>query len=162
MSSVPYLKWFPSDWLSDERLRLISFAARGLWMDMLCLMAKNVRRGFLEVNGGVKPTLAQLAKLTGGSESEIAPLLDEILAAGVCSVEEGSGILYSRRIVRDTSAYNQAVSYGSRGGNPSLKKRLTRRVNPPVNPTQQPSLGSGNGLYISGSEESLRGEIPES
>lgn len=138
MSAVPYIKFFPSDWLSEESLRLVSFAARGLWIDMLCLMAKNERRGYLEVNGGVNPTLPQLAKLVGSTEAEIAPLLAELKAAKTCSID-ANGVLFSRRLVRDTESYSQAVSYGKKGGNP----RLTGGVKTPVKPTRQPSLGSG-------------------
>jgi len=148
MSAIPYVKFFPSDWLSEESLRLVSYAARGLWIDMLCLMAKNQRRGYLEVTGGltggVKPTLAQLAKLTCGNEAEIGALLDELKGAGVCSIEPETGVIYSRRMVRDTELYNQSVAFGKQGGNPVLNRRRNKRLNPPVKPNGQPSLGSGS------------------
>ena len=150
MSSLPYIKFYPSDWLSEESLRLVSVAARGLWIDLLCLMAKSERRGYLQVNGGVNPTLVQVGKLVGLSEAEITPLLHELKQAGTCSVDPINGMLFSRRLVRDTELYNQAVNYGSKGGNPKLKKRRSNRVNPPVNLNRQPPLGSnmgsGNGI----------------
>ncbi len=145
MSSLPYIKFYPSDWLSEESLRLVSVAARGLWIDLLCLMAKSERRGYLQVNGGVNPTLAQVGKLVGLSEPELTPLLHELRQAGTCSVEPETGVLFSRRLVRDTELYNQAVNYGSKGGNPRLKKRRLDRVNPTLNPNRQPSLGSNMG-----------------
>jgi hypothetical protein len=144
MSAIPFIKFYPSDWLSEESLRLVSPAARGLWIDMLCLMAKNDRRGYLEVNGGVNPSLIQLGRLVGMSAQEIEPLLEELKSAGTCSVD-ANGTLFSRRLVRDTDAYEKAVSYGKKGGNPKIKNKKQNgdRVNPPVKPNQQPSLGSG-------------------
>ena len=44
---LPLLKFYPSDWLSDEALRGCSPAARGLWVDMICLMAKSKKHGYL-------------------------------------------------------------------------------------------------------------------
>lgn len=147
MSAVPFIKFYPSDWLSEESLRLVSVAARGLWIDLLCLMAKNERRGYLELNGGVNPTPVQLARLVGLAAHEVEALLGELKQAGTCSVDE-KGVIYSRRLVRDTELYNQAVSYGKKGGNP----RLTRRVKAPVKAmpkgSSQPSLDSG--FWISG------------
>lgn len=147
MSAVPFIKFYPSDWLSEESLRLVSVAARGLWIDLLCLMAKNERRGYLELNGGVNPTPTQLARLVGVPANEVEALLTELKQAGTCSIDE-KGVLFSRRLVRDTELYNQAVSYGKKGGNP----RLTRRVKTPVKVmpkgSSQPSLDSG--FWISG------------
>ena len=34
----PWMKWYPADWRSDPGLRMCSFAARGLWADLLALM----------------------------------------------------------------------------------------------------------------------------
>lgn len=141
----PFIKFFPSDWLSEESLRLVSFAARGLWIDLLCLMAKNERRGYLEIGGltgGVNPTLAQIAKLVGSSEAEITPLLAELKEAGTCSTTP-EGILFSRRMVRDTDAYNQSVKFGKTGGNPDLKptkKTVNGGVNGGVTRGGQPPL----------------------
>lgn len=127
-ASLPYIKFFPSDWLSDERLILASLPAKGLWICLLALMAKNERRGYLAVNGGTNPPLSDIARLVGSTAAEVEPLLEELKTRGVCSVEDGTGILFSRRLVRDTLAYQQAVEIGKTGGNPRLKGR----VNPPV------------------------------
>ena len=40
---LPWFKFWADKWLSDERLRSCSLAARGLWADMISLMHKNER-----------------------------------------------------------------------------------------------------------------------
>lgn len=171
MSAVPFIKFYPSDWLSEETLRLVPLAARGLWIDLLCLMAKSERRGYLTLKGGdkggvnpgvvfsVNPTLAQIALLVGSTEAEIGPLIEALKQAGTCSVEAETGILFCRRMVRDTESYHQAVAHGSMGGNPRLRKRVVKgRVNPPVNLSRQPPLGSGfcdSSFSDSGSERGV-------
>jgi len=47
----PWLKFFPSDWRADPALRMCSLAARGLWIEMLCLMHEARPHGSLLVNG---------------------------------------------------------------------------------------------------------------
>ena len=39
--------FYPGDWFKDPALRSVSLAARGLWIDMLCLMFEGDHRGYL-------------------------------------------------------------------------------------------------------------------
>jgi hypothetical protein len=114
----PWFKFWPSDWRGDEKLRVCSLAARGLWTECLALMHKAEPYGHLLVNG-VPPTLQELAKLVAATAGETARLLDELKAKGVCSVTE-SGVVFSRRMVRDKAREQKASSDGKRGGNPAL------------------------------------------
>ena len=124
----PWLKFFPSDWRADPALRMCSLAARGLWIEMLCLMHEARPHGSLLVNG--KPvTAAQLANLVGGGVAEVEGFLAELEEAGVFS-RDADGALYSRRMRRDEERAAVNRVNGRAGGNPSLKAG----VNPPVNP----------------------------
>jgi hypothetical protein len=104
-------------------------------------MAKSERHGYLVVNGGVNPTLAQVGKLVALSMDEIEPLISELMKAGVCSIEEGTGIVFSRRMVRDRADYEKASEYGRKGGNPRLT-RVKGRVKAQGKGSPQPSLAS--------------------
>ncbi len=42
---LPSFQFYPGDWMKDPSLRSVSLEARGLWMDMLCLLFESVRRG---------------------------------------------------------------------------------------------------------------------
>ncbi len=122
----PWLKFFPSDWRADPALRMCSLAARGLWIEMLCLMHEARPHGTLLVNG--KPvTAAQLASLVGGGVAEVEGFLAELEEAGVFS-RDADGALYSRRMRRDEEKAAVNRVNGRAGGNPSLKPG----VNPPV------------------------------
>jgi hypothetical protein len=125
--SDPWLKFYPSDWRADPALRMCSIAARGLWMEMLCIMHEAAPRGCLLVNG--QPVSdRQLASLCGCSDREIKTLLRELKSAGVCS--EDNGVVYSRRMKADTEKAARDKANGKRGGNP----RVIQGVNPPANP----------------------------
>lgn len=144
MSALPWVRFFPTDWQSEQTLRVVSLAAKGLWIEMLCCMAKNEPRGYLTLNGGVNPTVIQIARLVGHSEAEITPLLEELRQAGTFSVDP-KGVIFSRRMVKDTSAYNNAVLAGKSGGNPKLRKKRDKTgVNPPIN------LNMASGIMDSG------------
>ena len=127
----PWLKFFPSDWRADPALRMCSLAARGLWIEMLCLMHEARPHGSLLVNG--KPvTAARLANLVGGGVAEVEGFLAELEEAGVFS-RDADGALYSRRMRRDEERAAVNRVNGRAGGNPSLKAA----VNPPVNPVDK-------------------------
>ena len=42
---LPSFGSIPADWMKDPALRSVSLEARGLWMDMLCLLFESVAQG---------------------------------------------------------------------------------------------------------------------
>ena len=135
---LPFIKFFPSDWMSDPKLRLCSIAARGLWVDMLCMMHANTsRRGFLEKSAGNSVSQSELARACGLRTSEAAKLLAELEAAGVFSKDEG-GVIYSRRMVLEQEFREKCSAAGKKGGgNPNLQ---TFKGSPKVDPKASQSL----------------------
>jgi hypothetical protein len=125
----PWLKFYPTDWRADPALRMCSLGARGLWMEILCIMHGADPRGFLLVNG-VAVSDRQLAGLAGCSPKEAAAFLAELESAGVFSRTE-SGVIFSRRMRRDDEKAARDKANGRCGGNPDL----IRGVNPPDNPS---------------------------
>ena len=77
----PWAKWYWGDWRKDARLRRCSFAARGLWADMLSLMGGECEPfGCLLMEG--QPLEAEdLAGLLGGSENAVGPRLTRVREA---------------------------------------------------------------------------------
>jgi len=128
-AAQPWMKFYPQDWRADEKLRLCSLAARGLWMEMLAIMHRSERYGQLLIGGHV-PTDAQLAVQVGALPDEVTALVAEISDAGVFS-RAGSGAIYSRRMTRDHRKAETARKNGKRGGNPTLSKQTNN--SPSVN-----------------------------
>lgn len=156
MGKRPSFQFYPKDWLADPSLRSLSYAARGLWWDMLCLMFESEKKGYLQIKG-VPVTPEQLARMTGGAEGgeggvsdEVARLLAELEAVNVFSRTAG-GVIYSRRMVRDEGFIEKrrqwgqlgaehgqkGAKYGHLGGRPRV------RAQPPLNP---PENGVGGGF----------------
>ena len=127
----PWMKFYPSDWRADPRLRMCSLAARGLWMEMLALMHEAEQYGHLLVSG-LAPTDAQLAVLAGAPSDQIPGLLGELESAGVFS-RTRKGVIYSRRMTRDAKKAATARENGKNGGNPTLGKETSNRTSD--NPT---------------------------
>lgn len=133
----PWGKWFWGDWRKDARLRRCTFAARGLWADMLSLMGGECDRfGFL-VMGGAPLDHGDLAGLLGGAPREIQKLLSELAQKGVFNRigdqnlppdvvallpdDLPEGVVFSRRMIRDKAKAERDRQNGGRGGNPALK-----------------------------------------
>lgn len=95
----PSFQFYPSDYRSEQSLRLCSLAARGLWMEMICLMHDCEPYGYLTLNGKVYPP-PLLARITGTSVEEVEALLAELEGMGVFSRTE-EDVIYCRRMVRD-------------------------------------------------------------
>jgi hypothetical protein len=116
-----WMKFWPKDWESDECLKVCSLAARGLWASMICLMHKADPYGHLIVNGKA-PDAKRLAAVIGATtEREVGALLKELESEGVFSRTD-DGIIYSRRMTRDSVALANAIATGQTGGNPQLRR----------------------------------------
>jgi hypothetical protein len=127
---LPFCKFYPRDWMGDTQLRGCSYAARGLWADLLCVMGMNERRGYLEVSGKAITEPVQIAKFTNGTEAEVTPLLAELDQAGIFS-RDGSGCIFSRRMVSDAERSEAGRQFGLSGGNPLLKgDKVKATLNP--------------------------------
>ena len=115
---LPWLKFFPSDWLSDEGLRSCSVAARGLWMDLLALMTKSNTHGYLLI-GGMPPSVDQIAKIVGEDTATTRKLLEELESHRVFS-RDVDNVVFSRRMRRDEE---------KRKGNADRQSRFRSRHN---------------------------------
>lgn len=120
MSGVIWTKFYWSDWLSDPGLRRCSPGARGLWIDLLCIMAQHDPIGLLAVRGeGL--SISDIARMTGVMETDVSTLLGELDRNGVFS-RDGKDRIYSRRMTRDAKKSFTARKNGKTGGNPTLRK----------------------------------------
>lgn len=98
-----YDKLFWADLEGDEELIDCSPAAQGVWAcRMLPLMARAKRRGYFLRNNGSVPTEEYLKKRWGIEPDVFRPLIEELRAKGVFSVDE-NGNFYNRRMVREAA-----------------------------------------------------------
>ena len=130
------LRWsafYWGDWLSDAQLHRCSLTARGLWIEMLCLMHDGEPRGYL-TSCGLPTTPQELAQSCRTNLRTVVAALAELEARRVFSRDE-NGAIYSRRMVGDELKRSRNVSNGKLGGNPKLieNNRLDGvEVNPPL------------------------------
>lgn len=121
MSSTVWTKFFWTDWMSDICLRHCSVAARGLWMDMLCIAAQHDPIGLVAINGeGL--SVEDIAKLAGIPATEALTLVSELERNDVFA-RTRTGIIYNRRMIRDAKKGIIAAKNGRLGGNPVLKAK---------------------------------------
>lgn len=126
MSARRWAKFWWQDWQRDPALRMCSLAARGAWIEMLCLMADADPVGHLLVNGR-SPNMRQLAAVLGCSEREATKLVSELEENGVFSRSD-DGTIFSRRMVRDKAISDEAAANGKKGGNPNITGKGKRKV----------------------------------
>lgn len=110
----------PRDWLKDTQLRLCSLEVRGLWIDILCLMHECTPYGYLKFNGIIL-TPATLSEMLGINIDKISKLLDELVASGICQIDQNN-CYYSKRMVDYNNLREIRAKGGILGGNPKLRK----------------------------------------
>lgn len=114
----PAFQFYPADWRKEPSLSCCSLAARGLWIEMICIAHESDEYGHMSING--RPmTMPQIARMVGEDQATVEQLVAELEDAGVFSRTE-SGTVFSRRMVRDERVRNVRASAGKMGGNPAL------------------------------------------
>ena len=149
MSSLPWSQFYWADWERDPGLRMCSYAAKGLWMDMLCRMDASTERGFL-LAGDRAATNAEIAKMVGGERRTVERLIGELEAQRVLS-RDGRAAIYSRRMCRDAAISRRNAENGKLGGNPQLANNNDlekKAVNPPVKRVSQANGTRGVGKSV--------------
>lgn len=96
---LPHMPFYPRDWRGDANLRRCSLEARGVWIELLCLMWDCSDRGVL-ATAGVPWTDEEVAGAVGGNIDVVIRGIHELLAKGVASRNLG-GAIFSRRMVHD-------------------------------------------------------------
>ena len=135
----PAFQFYPGDWLRSTDLRSCSVGARGLWIDMICLMHEGTPYGYLRV--GDKDILPDiLARMIGATVAETATWLEELEKAGVFSRK--SGCIYSRRMVQDEKVRESRASGGIKSlDNPNVPRR---RISLPASLDPSPASSSAS------------------
>ena len=153
---LPWLKFYPADWVKDTRV--ISPESRGVYLDLLLLMHDSDRRGFL-ARDGQPLSDDELAAFCACSIGCISRAKSELILKHILS-QTSAGVLFSRRMIREAKSRRIAVLNGSRGGNPKLKEGLT----PPLTGGVKQNVASSLSLNSSGFSGGGGGggEIPSS
>jgi hypothetical protein len=122
----PAFQFYPGDWRTDPGLRLCSIGARGLWIEMMCLMHEGEPYGHLTVQGRVLEPQS-LARLVSESVPAVRRWLAELGENEVFSTTE-DGVVFSRRMVRDeairearAAGGNVGAEHGHKGGSHGKK-----------------------------------------
>jgi hypothetical protein len=106
---LPAIQFYTSDWLLDHAVQRLTSSGRGIWINLLCHMSENSKRGY--ITGSVD----QLARWGGVSIEEFmafidclsTPLSPSIKPLSLCELIEHSNgdiTLINRRMVRDEKA----------------------------------------------------------
>lgn len=151
MTNRPWFRFYPSDWTGDHKLRACTLGAKGLWVDLLCIMDQSDERGCLLINGHA-PTMAELSRMVGVHHKTLYKHMDNLIINNVIEERE-DGVFYSRKMVRETAKSKTLSEQGKKGGHPNIrrgtvpKKDRVRRYNRSDSPAKTGRiLQKSNGL----------------
>lgn len=162
----PSFQFYPADWRKDANLRRCSPAARGVWMDVLCLLHDSDEYGI------VRWPLKDVASAAGASISHLRELADKRVLKGtdkgncgaliytprhgrregpsVTLIAEQEGpIWYSARFVRDEyvrTIRGESTRFGDADGDAPKDP-----PNTPPNHSPKPPFGDGSSSSSSSS-----------
>jgi len=128
MSKLPFLQFYPSDYLVDTRV--LSLAARGAWVDIICVLHKSSTRGTLTLPG------RGWARIMGATEADFQSALSEIEEMKVGDViRNGNGdvSVTCRRMMNESitreqtrlRVQNHRKKHGNKAGNESGNADVT-------------------------------------
>lgn len=114
MAKAPGFWFFTGDWMKDPELRFCSLFARGLLVDLLCILFEANEQGFASnPDGTPRPDWQIVDAVAGGSRDEKLAALAELERSGVLS-RDSRGVLYSRRLSRLADLSKQRSKSGAK------------------------------------------------
>jgi len=151
MAKLPAFQFYPGDWMKDPELRSCSIFARGLLVDILCLMHEANPRGHLCFDGEKPWSNSQIVAAICGNESIEDKMagLNELLDRGVLK-RNSAGIVYSARMVRDEKLRLERSKAGSKGG--SKRQANAKQKSSKPQATTQAKTGSSSSSSSSSSD----------
>ena len=128
MAKSPGFWFFTGDWMKDPELRFCSIFARGLLVDLLCILHEAKEQGYASNPDGSPRTNEQIVDaISGGSREEKLAALGELEQSGVLS-RDNRGVLFSRRVARLAEVSKERKQNGSKGGSKTSSKRAANTV----------------------------------
>jgi hypothetical protein len=122
MAGLPFLKFYPADWMSDPALSMCSASTRGLWMDALCIMHENEA-------AVVKGSADQLCRVLRCSAADLELAIVELRETKAAEVSRNlSQICFTNRRRKREISKSRKCSIAGRlgGGNPKLSKGASK------------------------------------
>lgn len=111
--------FYPQDWMSDSRLRLCSAGARGLWIDIMCLMYLSSERGYLLIDDTVLDE-KMLQKTLGYDAQEFDVFFTELIKYKIIKKDEKNRY-FCKTMVNAQQLSEKRSTSGKLGGNPNLR-----------------------------------------
>lgn len=125
---LPFIRLYPRHWQSDAALRSCSATARGVWIELVCIMSQNENGtyGYLCPNGRITEPLTEsvILRLAGLVAEEYKQGVAELEQAGVFSRTE-HGVMFCRFMLKEIKKINTCRENGRRGGNPRLSDGIS-------------------------------------
>lgn len=144
MAKAPGFWFFTGDWMKDPELRFCSLFARGLLVDLLCILFEANEQGFASnPDGTPRPDWQIVDAVAGGSREEKLAALAELERSGVLS-RDSRGVLYSRRLSRLADLSKQRSKSGA--------KRKQNASKPEAKGEQSPQQNGGVSVSVSDSD----------
>ena len=154
---MPAFQFYPGDWLRDLGVRALSRHDRSVWFDLLCMMHDSERRGLLLLNGHAMTDQA-IGNALALTPARWRRVKTQLLDTGVASVDEETGALISRRMVRDEELRQLRAENGESGGRPPRAERAS--ASPESDSAQEPKPNqSANLNRTPSSSSSPSGEV---
>lgn len=150
MGKQPSFQFYPGDWKRDAGVQSLSFEERGVWFEMMLLMFESAERGKLVFGTGTPMPEDAVARSLGLDRQRYVQILRKLLDYGVASKEEETGIIYCRRMVRDTELSRKRAECGKLGGNPNLLNQNSskREAKPNQSGKQNPTPSSSYSISL--------------
>jgi hypothetical protein len=139
MGKLPAFMFYPGDWQKDPCLRRCSKAAKGVWMDMLCLLFECPVRGVFVDSSGKPWSDEEIAEAIGGDIGANLGHITELVSKGVAQ-RDTRGAIFSRRMVRDEQNRRSATE----------RKRKERSCHATVTPmsVNESEVGRQSRLFV--------------
>ena len=117
MSKIPYMRFYPGDWLSDPKVRRLTWEQKGIYIDMLSLMWKNGE------NASLPDDPDAIASMLGIQKRKFLKIFRVFFEKNFEIFFRADGRIFQKRVLSEWEAANEK----SQKATESIRHRWERR-----------------------------------
>ncbi len=118
-----YFQFDPSAWHRDPGVQGLNLEERGAWLELLLRMHESPQRGRLLHDSGNPMSDDWIARILKIPLERWMAIRSILVGAGIAGVDEGSGALFNRKMLRDTEKRGREIEAKREGGRKGAEKR---------------------------------------
>jgi len=115
MPGKPYIPFYIGDWKKDPGVQLLTLEEKGAWVELIFWIHERGENGGLSIRN-MPLTMIHISKILNCDVEKAEEISSKLIATDVVGFDEGTGVIYCKRLRREAEIREIRAESGRMGG----------------------------------------------